>query len=79
MRRQDALWLGAIGLCEMATMVVFLNYTAVVLLIGSVANVAGSWVSDRWGRVGVIVVSEPCSAGVSLAIGWLFHAPPGWS
>ena len=30
MRRQDALWLGAVCLCEMATMLVFLNYTAVL-------------------------------------------------
>jgi MFS family permease len=50
-------------------------WTAVVLLIGSVSNVAGGWVSDRWGRVRVIVFSQLCSAGFSLAIGWLFHAP----
>ena len=30
MRRQDAVWLGTICLCEMATMLVFLNYTAVL-------------------------------------------------
>ncbi len=51
------------------------GWMAVVLLIGSVSNVVGGWVSDRWGRVRVIVVSQLCSAGFSLAIGWLFHAP----
>jgi hypothetical protein len=33
MRRQDAVWLGAICLCEMATMLVFLNYTAVLPIL----------------------------------------------
>ncbi|RPI10403.1 MAG: MFS transporter [Zetaproteobacteria bacterium] len=50
-------------------------WTAIVLLVGSVSNVAGGWVSDRWGRVRVIVASQLCSAAVSLGIGWLFHAP----
>lgn len=50
-------------------------WTAIVLLIGSVSNVAGGWVSDRWGRVRVIVLSQLCSAGFSLGIGWLFHGP----
>jgi MFS family permease len=50
-------------------------WTAVVLLVGSVSNVVGGWVSDRWGRVRVIVASQLCSAAFSLAIGWLFSAP----
>lgn len=50
-------------------------WTAIVLLVGSVSNVAGGWVSDRWGRVRVIVASQLCSAAFSLGIGWLFHAP----
>jgi MFS family permease len=50
-------------------------WTAVVLLIGSASNVAGGWLSDRWGRVRVIVASQLCSAVFSLAIGWLFAAP----
>ena len=50
-------------------------WTAVVLLIGSVSNIAGGWASDRWGRVRVIVASQLCSAGFSLGIGWFFHAP----
>jgi MFS family permease len=50
-------------------------WTAIVLLLGSASNVVGGWVSDRWGRMRVIVVSQLCSAGFSLAIGWLFHAP----
>jgi MFS family permease len=50
-------------------------WTAIVLLIGSASNVVGGWLSDRWGRVRVIVASQLCSAGFSLAIGWLFHAP----
>ena len=33
MRRADALWLGAVCLCEMATMLVFLNYTAVMPIL----------------------------------------------
>jgi len=33
MRRQGAVWLGAICLCEMATMLVFLNYTAVLPIL----------------------------------------------
>ncbi len=33
MRREDALWLGAVCLCEMATMLVFLNYTAVMPIL----------------------------------------------
>ncbi|MBI4840147.1 MAG: MFS transporter [candidate division NC10 bacterium] len=33
MRRTDAIWLGAICLCEMATMLVFLNYTAVLPIL----------------------------------------------
>jgi MFS family permease len=51
------------------------TWTAVVLLIGSASNVAGGWLSDRWGRVRVIVASQLCSAVFSLAIGWLFAAP----
>lgn len=51
------------------------GWMAVVLLVGSVSNVVGGWASDRWGRVRVIVASQLCSAGFSLAIGWLFHAP----
>jgi MFS family permease len=50
-------------------------WTGVVLLVGSISNVAGGWASDRWGRVRVIVLSQFCSAAFSLAIGWLFHAP----
>ncbi len=33
MRRTDAVWLGAVCLCEMATMLVFLNYTAVLPIL----------------------------------------------
>jgi MFS family permease len=33
MRRVDAVWLGALCLCEMATMLVFLNYTAILPLL----------------------------------------------
>jgi MFS family permease len=33
MRREDALWLGAVCVCEMATMLVFLNYTAVMPIL----------------------------------------------
>jgi MFS family permease len=50
-------------------------WTAFVLLLGSASNVVGGWVSDRWGRVRVIVVSQLCSAGLSFTIGWLFHTP----
>ena len=50
------------------------GWTAMVLLIGSFSNVAGGWISDRWGRIRVIVASQLCSAGFSLAIGWCFHA-----
>ncbi len=127
MRRLDAMWLEVVCLCEMATMLMFLNYTAilpivqrewgmrygqaglifsayqacyllaasliqrgiavveassfgatwtaVVLVIGSVSNVAGGWLSDRWGRARLIVLSQLCSACFSLSIGWFFHAP----
>jgi MFS family permease len=51
------------------------GWTAIVLIIGSVSNVAGGWISDRWGRAQVIVLSQLCSACFSLSIGWLFHAP----
>ena len=50
-------------------------WMAVVLLLGSASNIGGGWVSDRTGRIRVIVASQFCSAGFSLAIGWLFHAP----
>jgi MFS family permease len=50
-------------------------WTAVVLLLGSLSNIGGGWISDRWGRAQVIVLSQLCSAGFSLMIGWLFHAP----
>lgn len=33
MRRTDAVWLGAICVCEMATMLVFLNYTAILPIL----------------------------------------------
>ena len=33
MRRTDAIWLGAICVCEMATMLVFLNYTAILPIL----------------------------------------------
>ena len=33
MRRNDAVWLSAICLCEMATMLAFLNYTAVLPIL----------------------------------------------
>ena len=33
MRRPDALWLAAICLCEMATMLMFLNYTAILPIL----------------------------------------------
>jgi hypothetical protein len=33
MRRTDAGWLGAICVCEMATMLVFLNYTAILPIL----------------------------------------------
>ncbi len=33
MRRGDAFWLGAVCLCEMATMLVFLNYTAILPIL----------------------------------------------
>lgn len=33
MRRTDAVWLGAVCLCEMATMLVFLNYTAILPIL----------------------------------------------
>jgi MFS family permease len=33
MRRSDAVWLAAVCLCEMATMLVFLNYTAVLPIL----------------------------------------------
>lgn len=51
------------------------GWTAIVLVIGSVSNVAGGWISDRWGRAQVIVLSQLCSACFSLSIGWLFHSP----
>lgn len=51
------------------------GWTAIVLIIGSLSNVAGGWISDRWGRARVIVLSQLCSACFSLSIGWFFHAP----
>ncbi len=51
------------------------TWTAIVLVIGSVSNVAGGWLSDRWGRARLIVLSQLCSACFSLSIGWFFHAP----
>lgn len=33
MRRSDLVWLGAVCLCEMATMLVFLNYTAILPIL----------------------------------------------
>jgi MFS family permease len=51
------------------------GWTALVLFIGSVSNVAGGWLSDRWGRARVITLSQICSACFSLSIGWTFHAP----
>lgn len=33
MRRADGMWLGALCLCEMATMLVFLNYTAILPIL----------------------------------------------
>ena len=46
-----------------------------ILLVGAAANIAGGWLSDRWGRARVIVLSQFASAACSLAIGWLFAAP----
>lgn len=51
------------------------GWMAVVLLFGSASNIVGGWMSDRSGRTRVIVASQLSSAGFSLAIGWLFHAP----
>lgn len=42
-----------------------------ILLVGAASNIAGGWVSDRWGRLRVIVLSQVLSAACSLAIGWL--------
>lgn len=46
-----------------------------ILLVGAASNVVGGWVSDRWGRLRVIVLSQLFSAACSLTIGWLFTAP----
>jgi MFS family permease len=46
-----------------------------ILLVGAVSNVIGGWVSDRIGRIRVIVLSQMLSAAGSLTIGWLFNAP----
>jgi MFS family permease len=51
------------------------GWMAIVLVIGSVSNVAGGWISDRCGRAQVIVLSQLCSACFSFSIGWLFHSP----
>jgi len=51
-------------------------WTSILLLVGSASNVLGGWISDRWGRTRVIVLSQQLlSAGFSLTIGWLFQAP----
>jgi MFS family permease len=49
--------------------------TSGLLLIGAASNVLGGWVSDRWGRVRVIVMSQILSAACSLTLGWLLAAP----
>lgn len=42
-----------------------------VLLAGAVANAAGGWLSDRWGRSRTIIVFLFASAVCSAAMGWL--------
>ncbi len=51
------------------------TWTAIVLILGSISNIAGGWISDQWGRPQLIVLSQLCSACFSFSIGWLFHAP----
>ncbi|HSB68698.1 MAG TPA: MFS transporter [Candidatus Methylomirabilis sp.] len=46
-----------------------------ILLVGAGSNIVGGWLSDRWGRTRVIVLSQFTSAACSLAIGWFFAAP----
>ena len=64
---------GGVGVVEASSFAA--AWTAIVLLLGSASNIAGGWLSDRWGRVKVIVLAQLCSAGCSLTIGWLFQAP----
>lgn len=49
--------------------------TSGILLLGAASNIVGGWISDRWGRLRVILTSQAVSAACSLAIGWLFAAP----
>jgi MFS family permease len=49
--------------------------TSILLLIGAASNIVGGWISDRWGRGRVIVLSQLISAACSLTMGWLFAAP----
>jgi MFS family permease len=64
---------GGVGVVEASSFAA--AWTAIVLLLGSASNIAGGWLSDRWGRVKVIVLTQLCSAGCSLTIGWLLHTP----
>ncbi|HSB79342.1 MAG TPA: MFS transporter [Candidatus Methylomirabilis sp.] len=46
-----------------------------ILMVGAASNIGGGWLSDRWGRVRVIILSQTVSAACSFIIGWFFAAP----
>ncbi len=46
-----------------------------ILLVGAASNIGGGWLSDRWGRVRVIILSQIASAACSFTIGWFFATP----
>ncbi len=51
------------------------NLAALFHVMGMVASGLGGWLSDRWGRTGVILLMMTVSTACSFTFGWLLTAP----
>lgn len=51
------------------------NFTALFHVMGMAASGLGGWLSDRWGRTGVIILMMAVSTACSFTFGWLLTAP----
>lgn len=51
------------------------NLAALYHVMGMVASGVGGWLSDRWGRTGVILLMMTVSTACSFTFGWLLTAP----